>query len=232
MLKKRLCKPQLLALASRSYKNDRPAEFRAPFTRCRCLRGIGFEIKLKASRHRHMLRTEAAQPLLILRALRQYCSEGSKSGPKHINGSFGLGARFFAFSRIGKNHGNVPPLRLAHNIGPNLGFHNDAHCRTRLPKKFFDCVRGIVGEITLMNSPRRKLHEFFACFSSCRRHMRQKNIAVRPILKHRSQKRPRGIGFAHRHGMNPYAWSIRASKRIGAPGEALIPKLSIGRLLA
>ena len=142
-----------------------------------------------------------------------------------------LRAGLLALAGIGEHHRKLAALHLAHEIGPDLGFHDDPERGPRLTHELLNRIRRVIGEIALVNALGRHAHELLPGFASGGRHMRRNHVALGPGGKHGLKKRLRRIGFPDAYRMNPDAGPL-GSQRIGPPGKAFVPVVAVGRLPA
>ena len=215
----------LFALTGAGGQHHRPIQALAPLPADRHQPRRGVHVEFQVAADHHGRGASRAQALGIVLRLRQHQRQ-ARRGRVHQRGQApALGRAARAEPGVGHHHRHAGTLGLAHQVGPQLGFHQHPDRRPKVMQEAPRCARCVVGQPDLAITGQ---HQPAPGSTPGGRAVGQQQAQFGVGGAQRFDQRHRGTGFAQRHRMQPQGTGQRAGA--GVKTQALEQAQPIARL--
>ena len=196
-----LCQPlRLFTFTGAGQQHNRARSGCTP----RCPQGqqgcIGLHIELQVAHDGRHGGAQAAQAFGVFLGLGQYGRQACIGRVGQGAPALRSGKRFGIQSRIGQHQGDACLAAAGHQVGPDLGFHQDAHQGPKLLQKALHRTGCIPGQPDLHIA---RLQQLGTLGTACGSAVRQEQSHAGQVGAQRLQQQGGGAGLAQGHGVDP-----------------------------
>ena len=209
-----LQKSRFFALAAAGQQDHRPSERFAPApTRVDLVR-IRRGIELEVAEHAGHVRPQGPQPRGVGVGLRPHRGQRAVGWARERGQTLRLPERALVQPRIGQRHRHTPARAARDQVGPHLGFHQDAHAGLEVRQEARHGLRGVPRLPDLQVAGLQQSGTFGAPGGGA---MGQQQPQARPGRAQRLQQDAGRARLAQRHGVDPEPARLRWNAVMAEP---------------
>ena len=222
----------LFALAAAGQQHHGAAGAGAPLAAPLQQLCVGHHVELEVAQHTTHRRAHGREPRGVFLRLGPDGRQAAIRRPRQGRQALRLAQRCFVESRIRQHQRNAPLPAARHQVGPHLGFHQDADGRAELAQEAPHRTRRVPGLPHLHVTGQQQL---FALGPPRRGAVGEQQAHARQLLSQLGQQDGGGPGFAQRHRMHPHKPAQRVGAAVGhqavdggrVPAKALAHRVGV-----